>query len=107
MKKTYIILLFVVLGVVTVNAQGIRYGVTGGINLHTTSGDVDTEGVLVGYYAGVKSIYDFLEEGMELRKDADIAPAIVGSDAFPEFFETVQLVLDNIACDLGLRISCR
>lgn len=59
MKKTYIILLFVVLGVVTVNAQGIRYGVTGGINLHTTSGDVDTEGVLVGYYAGVKSIYDF------------------------------------------------
>ena len=27
-----------------------------GINLHTTSGDVDTEGVLVGLYAGVKSI---------------------------------------------------
>ena len=30
-----------------------------------------------------------VEEGMELRKDADIAPAIVGSDAFPEFFESI------------------
>ena len=73
MKKTYIILLFVVLGVVTVNAQGIRYGVTGGINLHTTSGDVDTEGVLVGYYAGVKSIYDFLQNGQGLYLTGTLA----------------------------------
>ncbi len=42
---------------------------------------------------------------MELGKDVDIASAIVSSDTFPEFFEAVQLVLDNIAH--GLRISSR
>lgn len=59
MKKAYFILLLVVLGVVSSNAQGIRFGVTGGINLNTTAGKENTEGVHAGYYVGAKGIYDF------------------------------------------------
>lgn len=63
MKKTYFILLFLVLGVVSVNAQVMRYGVTAGINLNTTAGEDNTEGIHAGYYVGAKGIYDFSQNG--------------------------------------------
>lgn len=60
-------------GMLTVQAQNFRYGVTAGLNLNTSAGDMITVGSHIGYYAGVKGVYDFSGESTGLYLTTTLA----------------------------------
>lgn len=62
MKKTSITLLLALCSSIAVNVQKLHYGVTAGANLNFTAGKVHTEGTVIGYYVGMKGIYDLGQE---------------------------------------------
>jgi hypothetical protein len=89
MKKVLLVALVVVLSSLAVNAQGIKYGVTAGLNTSTFTGDLDDAKYKAGFQVGVVldyaitesfsiipeltfsqkgSKFEYKEEGIELKQ---------------------------------------
>ncbi|MDR3217451.1 MAG: PorT family protein [Dysgonamonadaceae bacterium] len=54
MKKVFFLMMMVaVLGITTTSAQGVKFGVTAGLNVSTISGDIENAKYKAGFQAGV------------------------------------------------------